>query len=83
MTESTPSPFRRLTPQNECEIREIQTAAARQGIQASKDEIISEALRVTRATDYSSAIEAYRARLTQDRFLPPSQCRAASNSRGQ
>lgn len=80
MTEPSPSSFRRLTAQNECEIREIQAAAAHQGIKASKDEIISEALRVTGATDYSSAIEAYRARLTRDNFLLPTQCRVANNS---
>jgi hypothetical protein len=80
MTQPAQSPFKRLTPQNECQIREIQEAATRQGVKPIKDDIIAEALRVTGAADYSSAVHAYRAQLTRDQLMGPSQCRVANNS---
>ena len=79
----TQSPIRQLTPHNECQIREILEAASHQGVKPTKDAIILEALNVTRATDYSSAVDAYRIQLTRDRLMGPSQCRGASNSRAQ
>jgi hypothetical protein len=86
----TESPYKRLTPENQCQIREIQQAsrAHNRTLSAANPNrfseepsgIILDALSVTHATDFSSALDGYYKIFKNWGFIDNPQCKASSSS---
>ena len=82
----TESAFKRLTPENQCQIREIQEASRqinrdphnrdRPKLSEERTAIITDALSITQATDFSSALNGYYAMFKKWGLIDKPQCRA-------